>query len=122
MLRVLISGYRLFNDAETIKRELLNVANRRLFVSGVTVLHGGCSGTDETAARVASELGWQIEAYPAKWHKYGLQAGPRRNQKMITKGRPHVAVLFLSKHSRGTKDMLQKLHKTPIETRVIEID
>ena len=51
-------------------------------------VHGACPrGADAIAAAYAARTpGYQVEAHPADWHRYGGAAGHRRNAEMIALG------------------------------------
>jgi len=100
-MRILVCGDRHWTDEKAIRREL------GAMFTGSTVIHGACRGADAIAGKVARELGFAVEEYPADWDKYGRAAGPIRNRQMIKEGNPDLVIAFhpdLSK-SKGTADM-----------------
>ena len=70
---------------------------------GVVLVHGACPrGADAIAAAYAARTpGYQIEAHPADWHRYGRAAGHRRNAEMITLG-ADGCVAFIRAASPGS--------------------
>lgn len=113
-MRVVVSGYRNYFDREIIERELV-LANTTVLI------HGDCKGVDKVAESIAKEKGWEILTFPYL-HQYGKAGGPIRNEQMIVEGKPDYAVLFLSKESRGTKNMLMLVKKYRIPHTIVEID
>lgn len=97
-MRVIVCGGRDYTDRDTIQRVLrhLNPAAR--------IVLGGARGADETAERVALELGFSIKRYPAEWDRYGRGAGPIRNQKMLGDG-ADLVIAFPG--GRGTAHMVR---------------
>ena len=70
----------------------------------VVIIHGAARGADSLANDYATERGLRVVSYPADWKTYGKSAGPIRNTKMLTEGRPHVIVAF--KGGKGTAHMV----------------
>jgi hypothetical protein len=120
-MKLLVSGYRYFDDFDVIEEEILTILKDSKD-SNHYIIHGGCNGVDKTAGMVARKHKYNEIVYPADWHKYGNSAGPIRNQQMIDEGRPDYALIFLSKDSKGTKDMLDRIDKTNIPCTIIGID
>lgn len=117
-MRLLISGYREFNNYEVVQREM-----EKLLKPGEShvVIHGNCSGADLTADRVARDKGWERRIFPALWNKHGKAAGPIRNQQMIDEGRPDYALIFLSPHSKGTLDMKNRLEHCGVKYTLVNV-
>lgn len=67
--------------------------------------------------RIARERGWKVHVAKADW-KQGRFAGPLRNQAMITKFKPTIALVFLHPDSIGTRDCLRRLRKYAQTNRV----
>ncbi len=82
--RLLVTGSRTWDDPRTIEQALAVILGRH--PGGVVLVHGACPrGADAIAAAYAARTpGYQIEAHPADWHRYGRAAGHRRNAEMIT--------------------------------------
>lgn len=67
------------------------------------VLVGDCpTGADKFTLDWAEEHGVAHKKFEARWDRYGLSAGPRRNAEMVD-DRPDVAVVFPLGESRGTR-------------------
>jgi hypothetical protein len=86
------------------------------YVEKVVVLyHGAARGVDASAADFARARGWTVRPYPAKWKRYGTEAGGRRNTAMVrdafAEARwvcPIVCHAFPGPESVGTHDCAQK--------------
>lgn len=99
-MRVLVCGGRNYRDRDLVFRTLDSL------VSISTLIHGNASGADWFASRWARARGVPQELYPANWRRYGLAAGPIRNQQMLEEGRPDLVVAFPG--GKGTFSMVDK--------------
>lgn len=120
-MRLLISGYRDYNDEKNIEEQIIKVLNYDSNYKNHTIIHGGCSGVDIISGKIGFKLGLNVEKYPANWKLYGISAGPKRNLEMIKKGRPDFAILFIHKKSKGTVNMRVLLEKYKIPFCQIDI-
>ena len=84
--RLLVTGSRTWHDIRAIELALAAVLARH--PEGVLLVHGACPrGADAIAAAYAARTpGYQVEAHPADWRRYGRAAGYRRNAEMIAQG------------------------------------
>ena len=98
--RVLITGSRDWCDENRIAGALLYEVSRRPASDRIIVIHGAARGADSLAARVAVHYGWQVEAHPADWARFGKSAGFRRNAEMVARG-ADVCLAFIKDNSRG---------------------
>lgn len=119
-LRVLICGSRDWTDRRRIGRYLDELlATEGLEPQQLIVIHGGCKGADHHAGMEAKGRGCQVLEFPANWAIFGLSAGPKRNQQMLTEGKPDRVVAFHPDldSSKGTKDMINraKFYGVPVE-------
>lgn len=118
-MTILVCGNR------TLPDDAIGVMRRRLAHlpdgSQVRLVHGGCRGADRLAHRLAQERGWLISEYPPDWKRYGLAAGPIRNQRMLDEGRPDKVWAFVERLSGGTFDMVQRARRAGIKTEVVDI-
>ena len=75
----------------------------------VTLIHGGCRGLDELAAKCAKQRSWQVLTIPADWNLYGKAAGPIRNGQILDMS-PRLVLLFHNdiEKSKGTKNMMSQ--------------
>lgn len=82
-----------------------------------TIIHGAARGADTLGELWGLKHGKNLEPYPADWGRFGLSAGPRRNQEMLTKGKPDLVVAFPG--GKGTADMVRRSRRAGV--RVIEV-
>ena len=85
----------------TIEQALAVILGRH--PEGVLLVHGACPrGADAIGSAYAARTpGYQIEAHPADWRRYGRAAGHRRNAEMITLG-ADGCVAFIQDASPGS--------------------
>lgn len=84
------------------------------------VIHGDASGADSLAKRWALRKGIKQTPYPAAWTVDGQldrSAGPRRNQQMLTEGKPQLVVAFPG--NSGTADMTERARMAGV--KVVEV-
>ncbi len=103
-MKVLICGSRSWSDEETMRTFFL------IMSKDTVILHGGCRGADLMADDIAKKFGFEYYEYSANWERYGLAAGPIRNQLMLDEGKPNIVVAFHNNisESKGTKDMIRR--------------
>lgn len=68
----------------------------------------------------ARSWGWEVRVFPPDWSRWGRQAGPRRNQRMIEEGKPTVAVAMPSPESVGTWDCVRRLRLANVRLVLLE--
>lgn len=131
-MRIIVTGSRDFDNATMVFTILWRqldacVINRER----LTIVHGGClSGADAIAEdwysavmcgrSVASAHLVKPEVHRADWTRYGLGAGPIRNEKMARKGADLcIGFLKTGAKNKGTNDMLNaaRRHGIPDLTR-----
>ena len=112
-MRLLVCGDRNWKDYSAILNRIENLDPE-------IIIEGEARGADSMARKVAEELDIAILKFPAQWDKYGKAAGPIRNQQMLIEGKPDYVLAFHDdiKHSKGTKDMVNRARKTSIPTEV----
>lgn len=118
-LKVLVCGGRDFNDALTLGSWLGGIHKQR----GIDVLiHGGARGADFMAGKFAEWMGIPVLEFPADWARDGKAAGPIRNSRMLSEGKPDLVVAFDG--GRGTADMVEKAKRAGVEvlmaTKIVE--
>lgn len=116
MTRILVTGSRKYFDKEYV-RQVLRDEVGRMSPETLTLVHGDAPGLDWTAAMVARELGWNVEAHPADWSR-GPKAGPERNQRMADAGAA-VCLAFPQKGSKGTWDCMKRAFEAGIPVVVV---
>lgn len=124
--RVLVTGSRDWTDEETIRRGLDQAIVNALCTVDidelydlVTVVHGGARGADALVAKVAAELGCQLEEHPADWERHGKAAGPIRNAEMVAAG-ADICLAFPRGASRGTRGCMRLAALAGIEVLAYE--
>lgn len=112
-MRVLVCGGRdldsslVWNWMEANATELCaDVLNRASHVLITHVIQGGATGADTGAARWAEASEIPVTCFRADWERYGRQAGPLRNARMLAEGRPDAVIAFPG--GAGTADMVRK--------------
>ncbi len=106
MKRIVIGGYRNFNDYEVFKAFVNSCIGDE---NEITVLSGHCKGADLMAEQYAEEKGFATEIYPADWKKYGRAAGPIRNKQMVEKA--DIVIAFTCDRATGTKNLISHAQK-----------
>ena len=96
---VAVCGGRDYSDAKMVSK-MLKKAHPTLIV------HGAATGADTLAGKFAQRNGIPVISVPAKWNLHGRSAGPRRNQKIIDRYRPHKLIAFPG--GVGTADMVRR--------------
>lgn len=113
-LRIIVCGGRHYSDYGTVERILSGIHDltpiRHLY-------HGNATGADQLGDTWGRRAKISVHPVPAQWKKYGLRAGPIRNQHMLGQ-RIDLVVAFPG--GRGTADMVNRAKKAGV--RVMEID
>lgn len=71
------------------------------------VLSGQCEGADLIGEQWARDHGIHVDPYPADWDRYGLAAGPIRNQDMVARAQA-IIVVYRHKLGKGSRDVLNR--------------
>ena len=103
-IKIVIAGTRCFDkydEAENFIQECL--CKYKPFDS--IIMSGGCSGADRIGEIFAKKNGFEIERYPAEWHRFGRAAGPKRNQTMAEKC--DAVICFWDGKSKGSASMIE---------------
>jgi len=95
-----VCGGRAFTN-ERLLRDTLN----RMMPEVDHVIVGGAKGADELAEKWARGRAIPVTVYTADWLFHGKAAGPLRNIRMLTDGRPDKVVAFPG--GRGTAHMVK---------------
>lgn len=109
-MRVLVCGGRDYAD-----RSGLYAALDALDPKPTTIISGMASGADQLAWYWARSRNVPVLEFPANWREHGKAAGPLRNERMLTEGRPDMVMAFPG--GRGTADMKRRAKKAGIEVR-----
>lgn len=113
-MRVLVCGGRNYSDWALLAG-VLDGLHRVTPIN--CIIHGAARGADALAERWAIEKNVARYRFPADWQKYGLAAGPIRNQIMIDRGKPELLVAFPG--GRGTADMIRRAQTASI--RIVQV-
>lgn len=101
LARVLVCGGRGFEDYDFLA-EKLDAVHAEVPIGAV--IHGAARGADVLAGRWAAERSVTADAYVAEWAELGSKAGPIRNERMLSEGRPDLVIAFPGR--RGTAHMM----------------
>lgn len=102
-MRTLVCGGRRYGRTQ----ELFDYLDEINFDRPITVvIHGGAAGADFLADEWARSRGIAREVYYADWQAHGRSAGPIRNGRMLSEGRPDIVVAFPG--GPGTADMVKR--------------
>ena len=118
MIRVAVTGGRKYHDERRVC-DVLNEIHAERPIS--TLMHGGQSGADEAAAFWALTLKEVpcVITFPALWKTDGGKAaGPRRNRRMLTEGKPDLVVAFPG--GKGTANCVAIARELGIEVLTID--
>lgn len=112
---VLICGDRNWNNFNIIEDLILTLPKN------TEIIEGDCRGADKISGYLGRKHGYTVIPVPADWNKYGLAAGPIRNQKMLDEYKPKLVVAFHNniEKSKGTKDMVKRAKKSGIPVKLI---
>jgi hypothetical protein len=125
-MRLVVTGGRDFNDTAVAFAALDALHARRPIT---LLIEGEADGLDKRAKAWARRRGVPVAPYPAPWDDiahpdadvryrrdgtaYDANAGPRRNQQMISEGLPDYALVFRGRG--GTADMRRRIVAAGIE-------
>lgn len=114
MTKYLICGDRNWRDPWLIYYFLVRLDK------DIIIMHGDAPGADSIAGAIASQLGFEVFAFPAQWDKYGRAAGPIRNRLMLDQ-EPDKVIAFHNdiENSKGTKDCVEETKKRGIPVEII---
>jgi hypothetical protein len=85
------------------------------------VIEGGARGADRFGRIWAQRLGLEVLTFNADWDRWGRSAGFRRNEEMLTLGKPDLVIAYVDKplvESRGTKSMVDLARDAHVLTKV----
>jgi hypothetical protein len=88
----------------------------------MTLIHGAARGADRIAWDYAYLHNWTVRHYNADWNKYGDNAGPIRNKKMLECEKDGLELVIAFRRngiSSGTDHMCRIAKEAGIETTVI---
>lgn len=114
---ILVCGSRNWGNRNSVEHALAycwEMGYRRL-------IHGGSRGADKLAAEIGNNWGFIVTEYKAEWDKYGPAAGPIRNSRMLTEGKPDLVLAFQIGESKGTQHMVDIAVEEGVEVRLLRI-
>ncbi len=120
-ITVLVCGGRTYRNGPRVMKTLDNLEKqfRNKGSTIATIIEGGASGADALGRIWALNNKKECKTFRAEWSKYGKQAGFIRNQTMLTKGRPHYAVVFPG--GNGTAHMHSLIVENNVPHTVVSI-
>jgi hypothetical protein len=121
-LRLLVCGSRTWTDDVLLAHAVEQmVAEHGQDRAGVVLIEGDARGADRLAGILAKAHGWELEVYPADWHRHGRTAGPRRNARMLRQGHPERVIACTDDltGSRGTADMVRRARGAGLPVLVV---
>lgn len=113
-MRVLVCGGRDFSDYAAISIILEAIHAKRPIT---LLIQGGARGADSLAFEWAAHSLIPTKTFPAAWGIHGKSAGPIRNNKMLTDGKPDLVVAFPG--GSGTAHMVKIAKDAGVEVREI---
>jgi hypothetical protein len=121
-LRLLVCGSRYWSDARLLAQVIDQIVTEHgRGRPGVVLIEGGTRGADRLAGELARSRAWQLEEYPADWRRHGRAAGPRRNARMLRRGRPERVLAFTDDlpASPGTADLVRRARAADLPVLVV---
>jgi len=115
-MRVLVCGGRDYASASMSQRDHVHMSLTDLHGKlgpFTVVIHGCATGADQEGRAWAQMMGVKEAPFRADWHTHGRAAGPVRNQRMLTEGKPDLVVAFPG--GRGTADMVRRARAAGVE-------
>ena len=109
-MKVLVCGGRDYKDWNFFKEVMLATHRRRQITS---IIHGNALGADTMAQIWAEREKIEVTKFQAEWRKYGKRAGPLRNARMLSDGKPDLVIAFPG--GRGTSDMIKQAKAAGVE-------
>lgn len=113
-MRILITGSRNWTDENFIRK----VLHSKQSSEPITLISGAAKGADAICEKIAHELGWKVERYPADWNKWGTRAGYIRNSFMVNECSPDLCIGFVLNDSKGALMTIGLSHNAGIITEV----
>jgi len=92
-MKVIVTGGRNYCDAKRVDEALT-------IIRPSEIIHGGARGLDTLAGLWAQKHNIKVKVYPAYWDTFGLSAGPKRNQLMLSDNQDAMVLAFPG--GRGT--------------------
>lgn len=113
-MRVLVCGGRDFTDRDWLFTELDSMHQTDPIS---VIIEGRAAGADTLACMWAVARRVSYEHYPADWKTHGRAAGPLRNAKMLSAGRPDLVLAFPG--GSGTANMVKQARASGVNTKLV---
>jgi hypothetical protein len=118
-MRILVAGDRFWTCPKLAASIVRRLVAR--YGVGITIIHGGAPGVDESFARACRALDVTSEPHVPDWKGLGNLSRPARNKEMVESGVNLCIALHRSiTASKGTKDCIQQALAAGIPTYLIE--
>ena len=120
--RILVTGYRHWEDEEVIRKKLLEAWEYLGYPTDAVLVQGECpyGGADFIAKTLWESAGFTVEPHPAERDPVtNVILGKERNAKMVNLG-ADLCLAFLHPESRGTKNCIRLAREAGIETWVTD--
>ena len=127
MFTVLVCGGRDYDDYHKLESVLLSLCDKKKLWqlsskslrNSLRVVTGACpTGADHLAKAWAGLWDARYQGYPADWKKFGLRAGPVRNQEMINSEKIDLMIAFPG--GAGTRDCVWRARKAGIPVQEVK--
>ncbi len=112
--RVIIAGSRNFEDLALLTRKMDGFLHKKV---APVILSGAARGADRLGEIYANDRKIPIQRYPAKWDRYGKNAGRMRNAEMAEAA--DAVVVFWDGISPGTAHMVDVARRRGLEVRIV---
>ena len=116
--KVVIAGSRGFSNYKLLYEKCNEILREKRKTHNIVVISGHARGADLSGEKYASDMGFDLEIFPAEWKKFGKSAGFRRNEQMAEVADGLIA--FWDGKSSGTQHMISIAEKKGISTRIIK--
>lgn len=116
--KLIVAGGRDFKDYPRLSAEIYAYAERPEMVGkAISIVNGGARGADRCGWQFTINQNVKRHDFPADWDRYGKRAGFIRNHAMGDFADGLLA--FWDGKSRGTRDMIQYMHKLGKDVHVV---
>jgi len=117
LFRVIIAGSRSFSDIELMRSKCDAILKAKADTHDIAIVSGTAGGADKMGEQYASERGYQVHRYAAKWDELGRRAGYVRNQLMMDNA--DAVIVFWDGVSKGSRHMMDIAEAAKAPLRVV---
>ena len=118
-MKLAIVGSRNYTDYQKVKH-MINDYLGDISRDDLEIVSGGAPGVDGLAKRFSKIRKLPYKEFPANWNKYGLAAGPIRNQEIADYSDCCLAISY--GRSPGTNITIKMFQKLGKPVKVIRIE